>query len=194
MFYNLLLKFRDIVCPILQYEVFANSTNMLIKEEFSASFNATSLSSYDYMEIYLKIFIECIKKMNTKNRNLILSYFMDESPKTYNQDFINPILTNYINNLSKKEINLLSKTGYFSPYYKCKTEIVTNNYLNALCLGYIKIFLIDNEIKVKIIWNKFSTVSSVMPLCIITSSYTYFSQKTDLLNNFSQTLRNIFNV
>ena len=162
---------------------------MLIKEEFSASFNAASLSCYDYMEIYLKIFIECIKKMNTKNRNLILSYFIDESPKSYNQDFINPILTNYINNLSKKEVNLLSRTGYFSPYYKYKTEIATNNYLNALCLGYIKIFLIDNELRVKIIWNKFSTVSSAMPLCIITSVYAYFSQKTTLLNNFSQILK-----
>lgn len=176
MLIKVLEKIRNKLVPSLNYRFGIESFDFFIQTPNIISFDISNLNSEDYKYIYSKIFSECIKNMNLKNQKLITHYFSTfEQKNDYRENFINNILTEYINNLSAKQKKDLADTGIVASYFRCTT---TNNYqlsINTLCIGNIKIFISDNDYNIKINWNKISTISSLVPLMLIVNTYEYFN-------------------
>lgn len=178
MFIGILKKIRNKVVPILYYRFGIEDFDFFLQNIIISSFDINSLNSDYYKNIYSKIFSECIKQMNIENQKLITNYFSNfDFNNNYYEYFKNFILTEYINNLSDRQKKDLADTGIVASYFRCT---VTNNYklkINTLCVGNIKIFILDNDFAVKINWNKISTISSLVPLMLIVNTYEYFNTK-----------------
>lgn len=176
---KLLSKLATIYCPLIQYSLYVERQNFLIKEK-TYSFDKNSLTKEDYNNIYQGILQECLKLMNSKNQVLIKGFFenIDKYEDLYN-DFINVILVNYINNLTTKQQQLLGETGYLNPYF---TYDIVDNYkigLSTIAMATIKIR--DDGI-IKIGYPKFYTTAPLIPLILVINIYKYFTDVSCDLN------------
>ena len=174
MFGKLLSKLTTVYCPLIQYSLYIERQNFLIKEK-TYSFDKNSLTKDNYINIYYGILEECLKLMNPKNRILIKGFFenIDKHEDLYN-DFINVILVNYINNLTPKEQCLLGKTGYLNPYLIY--EIVDNYKISLATIAMATIKLRDDGM-IKIQYPKTYSIASLIPLILAINIYKYFTER-----------------
>lgn len=181
----------DKIYPIFFWDFGINSTSLKVKTPKTYSFDIATLERNDgYTDLYSQIFIEALLSMNKDNRALIFRYFTDDSiPKKKDDYFTNVILVNYINNLKPRERTDILETGYVNPYYTYEKSEDYKIY-KMLCIGSIKAYIIDGNLKVRLGYNRISTISSLVPLILVTSLYNYFvdnhvSQK-DILKRIKQ--------
>lgn len=175
MFLNLLEKIRNNIVPIISYNFVVQEFDFYITEPSFMSFDGKSLKPSDYFYIYQKIFEACVDEMNEKNQRIILDFFANLNQRDgFWNDFKYIVLTNYIDNLNKNQQKDLSDTGLIDPFYPCQITNDCTNIVKSLCVGSIKIHIEGENLKAKIHWNKFSTITSLIPVLICVCTYEYF--------------------
>lgn len=161
---------------IISYDIMMKQFDFLIFEKISSK-DYKELTPVQWGFIFQSIFIECVSRMNEKNKNLVVAYFSDRKfyKNSMNKTFVEIVLCNYIDNLSKTEVKDVSDTGFFNPIEYEEVDKIDFLDLEGICAASIKV-LKDN---VTVNWNRISTVSSLAPLYIIYNMYHYISNKIE---------------